>query len=75
MAYVLLCLKCHTHTFSQVSAKLEHFEKFDFWTPLWSLNDSTITIAYAYNMFEILTRIIFKSNIELNTNILRLCPI
>ena len=30
MAYVLLCLKCHMHTFIQVSAQLEHFENFVF---------------------------------------------
>ena len=60
MTYVLLCLKCHTHTFSQVSAKLEHFEKFEFFEPLYDPLMTYYTIAYAYNMFEILTRIIFK---------------
>ena len=30
----LSCLECHTHTFSQVSGQLKHFEKFDFRTPL-----------------------------------------
>ena len=34
MTYVLLCLKCHMHTFIQVSAQLEHFENFVFRTPL-----------------------------------------
>ena len=32
--YVLLWLEGHTHTFSQVSAQLEHFKNFDFRTPL-----------------------------------------
>ena len=30
IAYVLLWLECHTHTFSKVSAQLEQFEHFDF---------------------------------------------
>ena len=34
IAFVLTYLKCHTYTFSQVSAQLEHFENFDFRTPL-----------------------------------------
>ena len=34
IAYVLSWLECHTYTFSQVSAQLEHFENFDFRTPL-----------------------------------------
>ena len=34
IAYVLSWLECHTHTFSKVSAQLEHFENFDFRTPL-----------------------------------------
>ena len=34
IAYVLSLLECHTYTFSQVSVQLEHFENFDFRTPL-----------------------------------------
>ena len=34
MAYGLSCFKNHTHTLSQGSAQLDHFEKKnDFWTP------------------------------------------
>ena len=42
IAYVLSLLECHTHTLSQVSAQLEHFENFDFRTPLWH----AITLPY-----------------------------
>ena len=34
IAYVLSCLECHKHTFSQVSAQWEHFKNFDFRTAL-----------------------------------------
>ena len=34
ITYRLSCLECHTHTFSQVSAQLEHFENLEFRTPL-----------------------------------------
>ena len=34
IAYVLSCLDCHRHTFSQVSAQLEHSKNVDFRTPL-----------------------------------------
>ena len=30
IAYVLSLLVCHTHTFNEVSAQLEHFKNFDF---------------------------------------------
>ena len=30
IAYVLSWLECHRHTFSHVSAQLEHFENFEF---------------------------------------------
>ena len=43
MAYGLSCFKNHTHTLSQGSAQLDHFEKKnDFWTPLWPLNDTLL---------------------------------
>ena len=32
--YILSCLECHSHTFSQVSAQLEQFENCDFRTLL-----------------------------------------
>ena len=34
IAYVLSWLECHTRTFSQSSAQLEHSENVDFRTPL-----------------------------------------
>ena len=34
IVYALSCLECHRHTFSQVSAQLEHSKKIDFRTPL-----------------------------------------
>ena len=34
IAYVLLWLKYHTHTFKQVTAQLEHFKNVDFRNPL-----------------------------------------
>ena len=39
IAYGLSGLEYHTLTFSQVSAQLKHFEKFDFWAVLWPLNN------------------------------------
>ena len=42
ITYILSCLECHSHTFSQVSAQLKHFEKCDFRTTLWPLNDSLL---------------------------------
>ena len=35
IAYVLSCLECHRHTFSQVSAKLEHLKKKKTFEPLY----------------------------------------
>ena len=49
--YVLLWLEGHTHTFSQVSAQLEHFKNFDFRTPLWPLM-IFYTIAYVLSWLE-----------------------
>ena len=45
IAYVLSCLECHKHTFSQVSAQLEHFKIFTF-EPLYDPLMTIYNIAY-----------------------------
>ena len=39
IAYVLSWLECHTYTFKQVTAQLEHFKNVDFRNPFGPLND------------------------------------
>ena len=57
------------HTFIQVSAQLEHFENFVFWTPLWPLNDSSLH-SILFNRAKNVTRILLVK-FELNWSILK----